>query len=142
MQQRKIRGHKKRYIVLKDNHYHYKRRVPSPVAHLDPRAPTVRFSLKTDNLDLALQRRDIYEQADDAHWASLLSGEDATTAQHAYTAAVSRAEMFGLRFRSWSDLVSTDRPASTRSSGWRRPWRCRRTRLPRRLSSAWSTNRR
>jgi integrase len=98
MQRRKTRGHRDRYIVLKDHNYHYKRRVPQQVAHLDSRAPMIRFSLKTSNLELAWKKRDEYEKADDAYWASLLTGDNRHLRQ--YEAATMRAEAHGFRYKS------------------------------------------
>ncbi|WP_348629718.1 DUF6538 domain-containing protein [Mesorhizobium sp. M7A.F.Ce.TU.012.03.2.1] len=42
-----------RYLTVRQGNYHYKRRVPVTIAHLDERAPHVRASLKTDDRNLA-----------------------------------------------------------------------------------------
>lgn len=89
-----------RYIAERDGNYHYKRRVPQSVAHLDSRAPHVRASLKTDDLALARAKRDLMEAADDALWASLLLDEPADPARARYQAAMRRVEALGFTFRS------------------------------------------
>ena len=97
----------------RNGNWTYRRRAPMTLVEAGICPTWIEKSLKTSDEMIARMKRDIYEQADDAQWASLLAGDDTTVAQHAYRAAVNRAEVFGLRFRSWSDIVSTDRPAST-----------------------------
>lgn len=68
-----------RYLRFRDNHWHYKRRVPARYADYDDRG-VVRMSLKTPSLDIARLRRDAQVQADDLFWASLvgIDGEPAS----------------------------------------------------------------
>lgn len=88
-----------RFLILRAGRYHYKRRVPSTVAHLDPRAPHVRTSLKTDDVRLARKKRDLLASADDALWASLIVDGVTDPARRRYEAAVRRAEALGFSFR-------------------------------------------
>lgn len=59
------------FLRFRDNHWHYKRRVPTRYAAFDDRG-VIRFSLKTDSLDIARIRRDAQVKADDLYWASLV----------------------------------------------------------------------
>jgi integrase len=89
-----------RYLVTINGRYHYKRRVPASIAHLDKRAPHVRASLKTKDLVLARRKRDQMEAADDAYWASLMTDGVTDLARRRYDAAVRRVEAMGFTFRS------------------------------------------
>jgi len=89
-----------RYLVTINGRYHYKRRVPISVAHLDKRAPHVRASLKTKDLALARRKRDQMEAADDALWASFMTDGVTDPARRRYEAAVRRVEAMGFSFRS------------------------------------------
>jgi len=93
-----------RHIARRRGVYHYKRRVPTKVAALDPRSPHVRISLQTDDLAVARQRRDAYEAADDAYWASLLVGGNPDRAKAEYMAAVKRAEAIGFSYKSSEEI--------------------------------------
>ena len=62
------------YLYSKRGRWQYTRRVPSEVAHLDPRGP-IRIGLKTASLDVARHRRDSMMLADDEYWALLQSNE-------------------------------------------------------------------
>lgn len=59
-----------RYLQARNGRWHYVRRVPSRVAHLDDRG-TIRLALKTDSLKTARLRRDALAEADEQLWASL-----------------------------------------------------------------------
>lgn len=93
-----------RYIASRAGNYLYKRRVPTPVTHLDKRAPTIRMSLKTDDLALARKKRDQLEAADDALWATMIVNGATDLAQRRYDAAVKRVEALGFSFRAGVDL--------------------------------------
>lgn len=98
-----------RCLVLRGGHYHYKRRVPAEVDALDERAPHIRASLKTSDLAMARLKRDALEAADDAYWASLLSGDSRQSAKHRYEAAVQRARSLGFAYRSVAEIAAGDR---------------------------------
>lgn len=95
-----------RFIVERGGTFHYKRRVPADIADLDDRAPHVRLSLKTKDLAVARIKRDAFEAADDALWASLLTGDPAELAMKRYETAVSRAEAMGFSYRPVSQLAA------------------------------------
>lgn len=93
-----------RFLILRRGIYHYKRRVPSTVAHLDTRSPHVRVSLKTHDLLIARGKRDILETADNDLWSSLLLEEGADEAAVRYRAAVTRAEAMGFRYMTAAEI--------------------------------------
>lgn len=93
-----------RYLILRKGNFHYKRRVPASLAHLDKRAPHVRASLKTSDRKMARRKRDLLEQADDALWASLTVDGPNDPARRRYEAAVRRVEAMGFSFREASSF--------------------------------------
>lgn len=102
------------FLSFRDNNWHYKRRVPARYAAYDDRG-VIRFSLKTDSLDIARIRRDAQVKADDLYWASLVSqdGEpsDAGAARHRavaqkrYRAASLRALARGFTYATAGELA-------------------------------------
>lgn len=93
-----------RYLKQRGRHYHYVRRVPARISHLDTRG-TIEESLGTDSLDVARRIRDAVCEADEAYWRSLAEGvsDDAVTAR--WEAARARAKAMGISFRRIDDLV-------------------------------------
>lgn len=98
-----------RYLTLRGDRYHYKRRVPSELELLDDRGTHVRISLKTADLALARSKRDALEAADDALWGSLLAQDDKTAAKRLYDAAVQRASSLGFTYRPAAEIAASDR---------------------------------
>jgi integrase len=98
------RANPDRHLAERNGNYHYKRRVPVTIAHLDSRAPIVRMSLKTDDLALARRKRDLLEAADDELWASLMLDGAMDPARRRYEAAVKRVEAMGFMFHASHDL--------------------------------------
>lgn len=94
-----------RYIVLRGDRYHYKRRVPAQVVDIDPRAPHVRHALNTSDLAVARRMRDELAAADDAYWAALLGGDDAATANLRHQAAMRRAAALGFGYLPAADIA-------------------------------------
>lgn len=88
-----------RFLIQRAGNYHYKRRVPTDLAHLDARAPHVRMSLRTDDPGLARRKRDQLEAADDALWASLKVDGVTDPARRRYDAAVRRVEALDFSFQ-------------------------------------------
>jgi len=97
-----------RYLATVNGYYHYKRRVPFDLAHLDKRSPHVRKSLKTDDLALARRKRDKLEEADDALWASMITETDVDPARRRYDAAVKRVEALDFVFHPGRDFEHND----------------------------------
>lgn len=63
-----------RFLVVRGDVFHYKRRVPSDVAHLDARFPHVRTSLHTRSVLEARMLRDRLVHEDDALWNEIRWG--------------------------------------------------------------------
>ncbi len=61
------------YLRLRGDIWHYVRRVPKAVRHVDERTLTYR-SLETDSRKLARQRRDVRTSADDQRWNEIAPG--------------------------------------------------------------------
>lgn len=96
-----------RFITKRYGVYQYNRRVPKDVAHLDSRAPIVKRSLKTDDLALAREKRNLLERADNDLWAVLLLGDTPEDARQRYEATVKRAEIMGFAYMSSTELAAT-----------------------------------
>lgn len=102
------------FLRLRENHWHYKRRVPARYAAYDDRG-VIRFSLKTSSLDIARIRRDAQAQADDLFWASLVTAGGETTglgdkakkdtASRRYKAASLRALARGFTYATADELA-------------------------------------
>lgn len=89
-----------RFLFERLGYYYYRRRVPGNIAHIDERAPTIRVSLKTDDLALARSKRDLMEEADNILWASMIMDEPRDPARARYEASMRRIEALGLTYRS------------------------------------------
>lgn len=109
MGREQIKEDEDRYLIERKGNFHYKRRVPLKLAHLDKRAPHVRVSLKTSDRKTARRKRDLLEEADDTLWASLIAaggGDD--LARRKFDAAVRRVEAMGYSFRPAADFEDPD----------------------------------
>ncbi len=97
-----------RFLLLRGGLYSYNRRVPSKVAHLDSRAPTVRISLSTEDLAQARAQRDRLEKADNEFWAALLTGADGEASLGVLRAAQARAQALGFTYRYASEILAEE----------------------------------
>ena len=61
----------KRYITENRGVFYYTRSIPSDVRHLDTRPNPIQKSLQTNNLDIAMSRRDALCDSDEKRWRSL-----------------------------------------------------------------------
>jgi integrase len=95
-----------RYLVERSGTFQYHRKVPAIVGDLDPRAPKIRISLKTDDRSLARMKRDEWERQHDDEWRELLGGADPQSVTARHKAALRRVEALGFAYRSISSLVS------------------------------------
>lgn len=100
-----MRDRDNRYLKKRGGRYSYHRRVPTQFQHLDERG-TIVEALGTDSLSAARQIRDALEEADNAHWASLSSGNAGDGVSARYQAAKARAKSLGFSFRPLDQLVS------------------------------------
>lgn len=97
-----------RYLTRRAGLWHYARRVPDVVAHLDPRGivkQSTRIRIADDPRGVKAGRAadQINEQLE-AYWKALLDGQ-ATEAQARYDAARRRARAFGFEYRVAGDLT-------------------------------------
>jgi len=85
-----------RYLVLKGERYHYKRRVPTSLLVALGGDTHVRKSLKTMDLAVARVKRDEIEAADNRLWEALALGRPGPASRATHEAAVATA--LALRF--------------------------------------------
>lgn len=86
------------YLKRRGDSWVYCRRVPTTVASLDSRAPTVRQALGTRDLAVARQQRDLLAAADDELWASLFLNDNVDHSRSRYAAALNRVKALGFGF--------------------------------------------
>src|SRR4051812_31738535 len=94
-----------RFLQLRGDHFHYRRRVPKEVRHLDERGEFVRRALDTTERIKARTARDLHEAADNALWASLMLGENPKAARVRYSQAIKRAESLGFVYRPLAEIL-------------------------------------
>lgn len=104
-----------RYLNKRGRKWHYVRRVPTRVRHLDGR-DAVRVTLRTNSLEIARERRDAQEAVDDQYWATLLDlyarpeivdSRKLEFAERRYRAARARASARGLSYIPADELAIT-----------------------------------
>ena len=116
-----------RYLTLKGQRYHYKRRVPTSLHAMLGGDTHVRKSLKTDDLAIARVKRDELEEADDRLWEALALGKPTEGAKAAYEAAVATALALRFAYRPAADVAAEPLPellariAAVPESGTSRP---------------------
>lgn len=95
------------YLVKRGEWYHYRRRVPSWVSHIDQRKE-VKISLKSKDAKQALIRADIYNEQIESYWKALLQSGEHDSSLAKYKAAVHIAKTNGFAYKSTSQIaVST-----------------------------------
>lgn len=94
-----------RFLQLRGDHFHYRRRVPKEVRHLDERGEFIRRALDTTERIKARTARDLHEAADNALWASLMLGENPKAARTRYSQAIKRAESLGFVYRPLAEIL-------------------------------------
>jgi integrase len=93
-----------RYLKRRGNSWVYYRRVPTALANLDARAPSIRHALGTRDLAVARRSRDVLAAADDELWASMTLGENIDRSRSRYAAALKRVKAMGFGYASAADL--------------------------------------
>lgn len=98
-----ILGHLGKYLILRSTTWHYHRKVPKDVAHLDKRKK-VKKSLKTDSIKTAMKRASIINEATEQYWNALrLQRTDNKKDQ--YEAAVKTAQYFGFEYKTIGEII-------------------------------------
>ena len=93
------------YLRLRHDVWHYVRRVPKSVRHIDERVLIYR-SLETDSRKVARQRRDICAAADDQRWSEITPSRFGTPAPDAVMKDLQqRAQAFGFTYMPVSEIV-------------------------------------
>ena len=99
------------YLKLRNDIWHYVRRVPKAVRHIDERVLIYR-SLETDSRKVARQRRDICAAADDQRWSEVTPSRFGTPAPDAVMKDLQhRAQAFGFSYIRVSEIVTIERGA-------------------------------
>ena len=93
------------YLRLRRDVWHYVRRVPKSVRHVDERTLIYR-SLETDSRKVARQRRDICAAADDQRWSQISPGRFGAVAPDAVIMDLQqRAAAFGFAYMPVSEII-------------------------------------
>jgi integrase len=94
------------YLRLRGDIWHYVRRVPKSVRHIDDRTLIYR-SLDTDSRKVACQRRDICADEDNQRWNEIMPNRFQSTPRDAgYRDASHRARSQGFNYEPMESLVS------------------------------------
>ncbi|WP_051279219.1 DUF3363 domain-containing protein [Hellea balneolensis] len=94
------------YLRLRGDTWHYVRRVPKAVRHIDDRTVIYR-SLDTDSRKIARQRRDICADEDNQRWNEITPSRFQSSSKHAsYRDASHRARSQGFNYKPMESLVS------------------------------------
>ncbi len=94
-----------KYVKKRGKRYHYVRRVPEDIRHLDERE-FVQISLKTDSIDLARQRAALLDQHIRNYWGTLFS--EPNKAEQQYLQAIKLVRLHGLQHRTANEIASDD----------------------------------
>ena len=92
-----------KYVKKRGSRYHYVRRVPKDIRHIDHR-DFIQLSLKTDSLTLAQQRAALLDQHIEEYWHMLLSGTP-EEANKLYQRAIRLVRFSGVGYRSAKDIA-------------------------------------
>lgn len=93
------------HVVKRGDWYHYRRRIPEAVAHLDKRKE-VTIALKTKNKSEALIRAGIYNTHIENFWKALISSDETSDADKKYKAAVALAKAHGFAYKTTEQIAS------------------------------------
>lgn len=94
----------KTHIIKRGKWYHYRRRIPGMIAHLDKRKE-ISIALKTKSYAEALLRAEIYNTHIENFWKALASSGEADSANAKYRAAVSIAKTHGFSYKT-TELIA------------------------------------
>ena len=96
------------YLRLRGDIWHYVRRVPKAVSHIDDRTLIYR-SLETDSRKVAQQRRDIFAYEDELRWSEAAPSRfKATPREVTYRDVSHHARSLGFSYEPMESLVSRD----------------------------------
>ncbi|CAM3879730.1 DUF6538 domain-containing protein [Litorimonas haliclonae] len=96
------------YLRLRGDIWHYVRRVPKAVSHIDDRTLIYR-SLETDSRKVARQRRDIFAYEDELRWSEATPSRFKVTPREvAYRDVSHHARALGFNYEPMDSLISRD----------------------------------
>ncbi|CDF40418.1 unnamed protein product [Chondrus crispus] len=96
------------YLRLRGDIWHYVRRVPKAVSHIDDRTLIYR-SLETDSRKVARQRRDIFAYEDELRWSEAAPSRfKATPREVTYRDVSHYARSLGFNYEPMESLISRD----------------------------------
>ena len=96
------------YLRLRGDIWHYVRRVPKAVSHIDDRTLIYR-SLDTDSRKVARQRRDICADADEQRWSEVAPSRFRSTPREtSYRDVSQHARSLGFNYEPMDSLISRD----------------------------------
>lgn len=96
------------YLRLRGDIWHYVRRVPKAVSHIDDRT-LIYCSLDTDSRKVARQRRDICADEDEQRWHEIMPSSFHSTSREANYRDVSHhARSMGFNYEPMDSLISRD----------------------------------
>jgi integrase len=94
-----------KYIKKRGDRFHYVRRVPNDIRHLDNRE-FIQISLKTDSQTEAKQRAALLDQQIQSYWSTLLT--EPHKAEQQYRQAIKLVRMNGLNISQTHDIANSD----------------------------------
>lgn len=94
------------YIHKRGDWWHYRRKVPKVIAHLE-RKKEVTASLKTKDKKQALIRAGIYSKHFETYWRSLRETDTAQTKEQKYLAAIALAKSHGFSYMTQEQIVAS-----------------------------------
>lgn len=94
------------YIHKRGEWYHYRRKVPGAIAHLEKKTE-VTVSLKTKDVKQALIKADIYNVHFENYWRSLKETDTAKNKEQKYQAAISLAKAHGFSYMTQEQIVAS-----------------------------------
>lgn len=94
-----------KYVKKRGNRYHYVRRVPNDIRHLEDRE-FIQISLKTDSLSLAQHRAAILDRSILKYWEMLFTSPDDALKQ--YQDAIKYVRFLGISHMSATDIAMAE----------------------------------
>jgi integrase len=97
-----------KYVKKRGAHYHFVRRVPKEIKHIDER-DYIQLSLKTDSPSVAQQRANELNQQINIYWQSLVENEASLNIdkEARFKQAVQLARLHGFSYKSTNEIVTS-----------------------------------
>ncbi len=92
------------YIINRNGWYHFRRRIPSYVSHIDDRKE-LKISLKTKDKRQAIAKAQVYNDHIESYWKSLIQAGSTQNDLSKYRAVVQLAKAYGFAYKSSYELA-------------------------------------